>query len=115
MYFDVTQEPIIAIRHLTESVDNDNNGFPESFQLTSVYPNPFNSIFTVSYNLNSRASVDLRLYSINGIEVWSSSGTMQIAGQYQVTVDCSGLASGIYLLSLRSGSAVESRKIILIQ
>lgn len=85
------------------------------FQLFSVYPNPFNSAFTVNYNLNSRASVGINLYSVDGAAVWSSILTAQLAGQYEISVDGSGLTSGVYLLSLKSGSFIESRKIILIR
>ncbi|NQT35674.1 T9SS type A sorting domain-containing protein [bacterium] len=96
------------------SVPNEVKTIPDEFDI-SVYPNPFNSIFTVSYNLNGRASMDLKLYSIGGIEVWSSSGKMQNAGQYQVTIDCSGLASGVYLLRLETANATSMQKVALIR
>jgi len=111
-----TNDFIVIVYQRSEKVDNGSIHItPDGFQLLSVYPNPFNSIFTVSYNLNGRASVDLRLYSISGIEVWSSSGKMQNAGQYQVTIDCSGLASGVYLLRLETANATSMQKVALIR
>jgi len=96
------------------SAPNEVKAIPDEFDMT-VYPNPFNSSFKVNYNLTHRTAVALKLYSLTGAEVWSNPETVQNAGQYQVSVDGSGLASGIYFVGMEGLGSSVVRKVVLVK
>ena len=67
---------------------------PSSFTL-SAYPNPFNASTVISYQLPVSGKVSLGINDINGRLVQILQTGHQPAGQYQIRIDGSSLASGI--------------------
>ncbi len=95
----------------------------EEFKLSQNYPNPFNPSTTIKYSIpnvetrhaSSLRNVILKVYDILGREIATLVNKKQQAGSYEVQFDASSLTSGIYLYKLRSGSFVESKKMILVK
>ena len=88
---------------------------PRSFALKQNYPNPFNPITTIEYILTADSDVELSLYDINGRKVMDFVNSYQQAGDYSMQIDASGLASGVYMIKLRSGRHSETRKMLLLK
>ncbi len=94
---------------------------PEKFSLQSNYPNPFNPITNIKYNLPELSSVTLIIYNLHGQEVKKLQNNNMRAGQHSVRFDASNLASGIYFYKLKvqslSGSQIisDSKKMILLK
>jgi len=88
---------------------------PQDFQLLQNYPNPFNPSTVIDYSLAKAGNVTLKVYSILGQEVATLVNGYQAASTYHVNFNASGLASGIYIYELRSGSKVASGKMILMK
>lgn len=79
------------------------------------FPNPFNSITTISFSLIQSGNVSLVVYDVEGRVVdWLIKGFNQ-AGNYQVQWDGSGLSSGIYFYRLRSNHFTSMRKMLLVK
>ena len=55
----------------------------------------------------------LKVYDIFGNEVASLVNESHDAGTYNIVIEASRLASGIYIFTLRAGIYTESRKMIL--
>jgi M6 family metalloprotease-like protein len=72
-------------------------GVPSETRLLQNYPNPFNPTTRIQYQLAEDSHVALRLYDILGREVRTLMEGEQQAGYYEVTLDGTQLASGIYL------------------
>lgn len=68
--------------------------------LHNNYPNPFNPVTTIVYELLSYHSVRLSIYNILGQEVKVLVDEDQEKGLYEVNFDGTGLASGIYFYRL---------------
>ena len=85
------------------------------YRLEQNYPNPFNPTTTISYSLPQRSAVSLTVHNLLGQQVAALVRGVQDAGFHQVMLDCSGLTSGIYLYTIRAGSFVEIRKLLLLQ
>lgn len=85
------------------------------FVLEQNYPNPFNPTTTISYGLKERSFVELRIYDILGRQVLILLNKEQNAGSYKVEFDASELTSGIYFYSLKAGSFVETKKMLLMK
>jgi hypothetical protein len=89
---------------------------PERANLHQNYPNPFNPSTIISYDLAEASTVSLDIYTITGIRVMPViSERSQQAGRHSISVDASGLASGVYIYQLRTGSEVLTRKMTLIK
>ena len=90
------------------------------FSLEQNYPNPFNPSTIIKYTIPSNvkremSDVILRVFDVLGNEVVTLVNTEQSAGSYEVEFDATGLTSGIYFYKIRSGSFVETRKMILLK
>jgi subtilisin family serine protease len=88
---------------------------PESFSLGKAYPNPFNPVTTIPFNLSQSGQTSLKIYSLNGQEVATVISGNLSAGQYSVTFDASKLASGVYLYKLETSGFTATNKIVLMK
>ena len=92
---------------------------PKEFALSQNYPNPFNPNTSIRYAISNKQLVQLKIYDILGSEVATLVNEEKPAGNYEVefksSVGSLQLASGIYFYRLKTGSFVETKKMILIK
>ncbi len=87
---------------------------PALFRLQANYPNPFNPVTTIAYEVAEASRISLRVYNLTGEEVALLVDQEQPAGLYQVTWNAATLPSGIYLCRLQaSGFAAVQRMLLL--
>ncbi len=98
----------------TTSVEN-NELHPNSFSLFQNYPNPFNPTTTISYQIPTASHVTLKVFDVLGREVATLVNEVQGSGFKSVELNASGLASGVYLYRLQTGSFSQTRKLILMK
>jgi len=96
-----------------------NSEVSADFILHQNYPNPFNPSTTMSFVIGHLSFVTLKVYDILGNEVATLVNEYKPAGNYEVdfqsTVNNHQLASGVYFYTLRAGSFVETKKMILLR
>ncbi len=80
-----------------------------------VYPNPIDGSAKVSYYLKTSAEVTMNLYSAFGQLVSTRSLGMTEAGSHETTLDGQSLSPGVYILQLKMGSQVYSRKVSVVR
>jgi len=83
------------------------------FRLYGSYPNPFNSMTSVSFALPAAGRVSMIVYDILGRQVRNLTRVYPEAGYQEIGIDAAGLASGVYIYTLRFGETSLSGKIIL--
>ena len=95
---------------------------PSEFNLSQNYPNPFNPTTKIKYSIPAVGSADLRsqqtmlkVYDILGREVATLVNQNQQPGNYEVTFNATGLASGVYYYRLSANSNIKTNKMILIR
>lgn len=88
---------------------------PQNLQLGQNYPNPFNPSTTIDYSLPSNARVVLKLYDVLGREVKTVVDERQSAGNHSVSLNASGLASGVYFYQLQAGNKVQAKKLMVVK
>lgn len=100
---------------------NDPNGNDGDEQVTELtlhpnYPNPFNPITTIPYDLPEDAEVRLQIFNILGQEVLNKDFGMQTAGRNkEIRLNLSGLSSGVYIYRMRAGDEIEVKKMMLVK
>jgi hypothetical protein len=78
----------------------------------TVYPNPNKGQFTVSFDSENETPVDLTIRDLTGKSIWT--GQLAVgsgANNREVSMD-SNVASGVYLLEVRQGTAVRTIKVM---
>jgi hypothetical protein len=93
----------------------DNKVLTNKFVLDQNYPNPFNPKTTINYQIPSEQFVTLKVYGILGNEVATLINAYKIPGSYGVGFDASNFASGVYYYQLKSGSFIETKKMMLLK
>ncbi len=93
---------------------------PFASRLFKTYPNPFNPMSTIRFDLERDAQVTLRAYDVQGRVVRTVVDSYLAAGPREVRWDGRddagrGLPSGTYFLRLRAGATVLSRAVTLLK
>jgi len=88
---------------------------PNAYHLSQNYPNPFNPTTTIEFSLRQDGRTVLEVFNILGQVVARPIDGELKAGAYQVQFNASGLSSGLYFYRLRSGSFVDTKKMLLLK
>ena len=91
-----------------------------SFQILPNYPNPFNPVTTLRYDLPEEALVNITIYDMMGRQVKTLINDQRTAGyrstQWNATNDAdSPVSAGIYLYMIQAGDFRQTKKMILLK
>ena len=91
---------------------------PYVWQLDQNFPNPFNPMTMVSYELPGQSQVRLVVYNVRGEQVRTLVDENQPAGRYSLNWDGRddrgvGVASGVYFLRMTAAEGELTRKMVL--
>lgn len=102
-------------------VEEPSNNLPSKFVLYQNYPNPFNPTTKIRFSIpnvgTGLALSVLKIYDVLGNEITTLVNEFKPAGIYEVELDASkyNLPSGIYFYKFKSGTFVETKKLILLR
>ncbi len=97
----------------TEKINTDL--IPQAIQLTRIYPNPFNNLTRVYYDLTERMNVEVSVFNSLGKEVTILDNSTQEAGSHYVSWNASNIASGIYFIKLKTPIIIQTSKVVLMR
>ncbi|HJW30566.1 MAG TPA: T9SS type A sorting domain-containing protein, partial [Saprospiraceae bacterium] len=86
---------------------------PPRYDLVSVYPNPFNPITNIEYNLRTFSEFELDLYDLLGRQIQNLDHGMKPPGKYSMRFDGAHLASGVYVVVLRTRMSFTTSRIVI--
>ncbi|MFA6618666.1 MAG: T9SS type A sorting domain-containing protein, partial [Candidatus Neomarinimicrobiota bacterium] len=87
---------------------------PESYELLTIYPNPFNPTTTIEYHLSTSGNVDLSIYNVLGMKEVTLFNNTREVGSYNLQFNAQSLGSGIYLCVLQVNNEIVSTKKLLL-
>jgi hypothetical protein len=90
-------------------------GIPQSFSLSQNFPNPFNPVTTISWQIPVSSHVTLKVYNLLGKEVAVLVNGEKPAGSYNLEFDAGKLPSGTYFYTLQAGNFVQTKKMVLLK
>lgn len=103
----------------TDWVDVRKPGLPEdlptTFSLGEPYPNPFNPVTRIPFQLRAPAKVRLRFHSLLGQLVGEKALGVLPSGQHDYMVDGSQWATGVYLVEVLAGEQRDVKKVMLLR
>ncbi|MDP2981837.1 MAG: SMP-30/gluconolactonase/LRE family protein [Candidatus Latescibacter sp.] len=88
---------------------------PQSFVLAGNYPNPFNSSTVIEYTVRSESVIELSVFNMLGQRVAVLKSGPAQPGKYMMSWYAGNLPSGTYFVRLITGSASETRKVMLLK
>jgi hypothetical protein len=98
-------------------IENDSH---DGFLLSDCYPNPFNPVTTIEYQLPHDAFVALRIFAVTGELVKTIIEEKQMAGYHHIQwngrdEDGNSVAGGLYFYHLKAGGFSLSKKMVLVR
>ena len=93
----------------------ENSTAPSEYHLFQNFPNPFNPVTVIKYDLKTNSFVKLNIYDAAGNEVKTLVNEKQNPGQYSLNWNASGFSSGVYFCKLETGIGSEVRRMILLK
>jgi len=88
---------------------------PLTFDLASVYPNPFNGVATIRFSLPASGDIRLAVYDLMGAELAVlAKGTLS-AGEHSVMIESKDFPAGIYAARLMSGKSVAESRFVIVK
>ncbi len=114
---------------VASSVEEITGGIPTAYALRQNFPNPFNPMTKIQFDIPQACTVTLKVFTLLGKEVATLVSEELGAGSYKVGWDATGVASGVYLYRMLAGSFrhtgnpsvgsgqayVETKKLVLIK
>jgi hypothetical protein len=134
--FNTTNYPDGDYRIIVEAYDAYNNGaidsmdvrfrnnisslstssqMPLLFALHQNFPNPFNPVTIINYQLPMTSDVQLKVHDLLGREIITLIDERKPAGQHEVEWNAGNLPSGLYFYSLQAGNYHDVKKMILMK
>lgn len=129
IYFRLTEEGIIYDLHSTNEPVIFKNGkierhdlekgsisavgdeLPQAYSiLYPIFPNPFNPITTIRYDLEKEINVLIEVYNISGQKVRTLVDAPQGPGEHTTTFNAEGLSSGLYFFTVKAGTQTSTVK-----
>ena len=86
---------------------------PADYVLYQNYPNPFNPSTKIRFAIPLFTKVSLQIYNQIGEVVAQPVNNYYEAGNYEIDINMSNLASGVYLYKLSAGAFSETKKMML--
>ena len=97
------------------SNENSSSGVINQFNLTRLYPNPFNPVLIIDFDINQAGLVEVKISDITGSMVKTVYEGFEGAGKHQINWNSENLPSGVYFVSLQAGGNSLTKKVVLLK
>tara|TARA_B100000959_G_scaffold260681_1_gene297418 strand:- start:50 stop:790 length:741 start_codon:yes stop_codon:yes gene_type:complete len=90
---------------------------PNQFLLFPAYPNPFNPVTRMRFNIpvETQHATSLQVFDVNGRPIESLVNRVLQPGEYKIAWSASGMPSGVYFAELVSGNYRQVQKLLLMK
>ena len=96
-------------------IQNISSEIPFEYSLGQNFPNPFNPVTRINFQIPVKGNVSLKVYNQLGQEVAVLADKFMSVGYYSADFDASKLSSGVYFYRLITGSYYATKKMVLIR
>ena len=104
-----------VFRTVVTGINQIGTTIPDKYELFNNYPNPFNPVTKIRFDLPKSSSAKILLYDIAGRIVMNLvEGNFQ-AGSYETVLDATSLASGVYFYRLDTPEFSKIKSMVVIK
>ncbi len=104
-----------AIQYESTQTTNPFTPIKEGYEISSIYPNPFNGRFTIRVSAKSENPISIKLYDINGRFIQELYNGKINSNAKELSMESNGLTSGVYVLAIDGDEGSHYRKITIIK
>jgi len=97
------------------SNENSSSGVINQFNLTRLYPNPFNPVLNIDFDINQAGLVEVEISDITGAIVNIVYDGYMTMGKHRKSWNSESLPSGVYFVSLQAGGNTLTSKVVLLK
>lgn len=105
----------LEMEYLATAVNRDSESNQVSALTLKNYPNPFNPLTQVEFSVPRNTHVQLFVFNTNGQKIMELYNKPLEAGKYSVSLNASGLQSGVYICRLVTDNHMAVKKILYIK
>ena len=112
----------VCIDEIADDYDCEENGMsnevsiiPNNYNISSIYPNPFNPSTTISFSIPEFGLTTITAYDITGRQIETLTNEVLSVGYYSINWNASSYPSGVYLIRMESGSFTQTQKVVLVK
>ena len=118
--FETMEDCESSCNYSVQVSSNQTIDYPVIFKLNNCYPNPFNPVTTLRYDLPENGLVNITVYDMLGREVKTLVNRTQDAGYKSVIWDATNdygkpVSAGIYLYQIQVGDYMQTKKMVLLK
>ena len=106
---------VVSITGMFSGIKATTDYLPLKYRLEQNFPNPFNPVTEIKFDLQSDGYTRLIIYDLSGKEVTKLIDQNMEAGFHYVTWNASEAASGIYFYRIKSGNYSKTKKMVLLR
>ena len=111
--FSVDGENFVEIELEPVGSENENVELINLTRLIGNYPNPFNPVTQISFNLKNSGKVLLEIFNIKGQKVDLLIDDFLESGVHTITWEANNMSSGVYFYRLKTDDLNEVKKMVL--
>jgi len=97
------------------SIETDDSKISDGYILYQAYPNPFNSLTTITFDLPEMTNVTLLIYNSLGTVVFEKKYENLFSGRYEYKWDAVTMPGGLYFYRLRTDKSDITKKMIVVK
>jgi len=88
-----------------------NGILPDKFDIISIYPNPFNPVVNINFEIAKSDFISGKIYNLDGQLIETLFSEYKSIGSYNLKWNAESMHSGIYFISLKSGDKSLTEKV----
>lgn len=100
-----------GITHISESENNVLKGYT----LKQNYPNPYNPLTKIKFDIPKASSVELLIFDGSGRKICELLNKEFTGGSHEIEFDGSDLSSGVYYYKLTAGNFTDTKRMVIIK
>lgn len=108
-------EIIVEVTMIVDSVSDEDEGTPLTFELSPAYPNPTLGVTTIEFALPQAERATLEIFDLSGRRIAVLVNEEMPAGRYSVEWDSASIAAGTYIYRMIAGSKVMTQRITVVK
>jgi uncharacterized protein (TIGR02145 family) len=97
------------------SSDIEDDILPHKFELLNPYPNPFNPITVIGYQLPVNSAISINIYNVHGQLVEKLVDEQIDTGHHEVVWNVKNNPNGLYIVKMSAGNYISTQKIMLLK
>jgi hypothetical protein len=106
-------EFIVLVTGTPLNASDSRHSLPTSVDLVNAYPNPFNSMTTISYSILESSHSSLNVYDLSGKKVAELLNDKASSGNYTAVWNAENNPAGVYFVRLTSSGVSATHKLVL--